>query len=209
MVRGRSMDKTLPPSRSLTVQRHYRARKADRLRELENAVQDLSQENIALKAELAKLKEEKEAGTCKCGDRVSDVRSHLEKALGHLEEIGRRSHIGQDKVYNATPFNQVPAFPIAHSISNPTTTRIRPASPTPCCNGLTTCDLPVPSPKEDTRVHPTSSAREEQIDNTLDTQRQTGDSVQTVSQDLTLDPSQCCYGLVICPDDDEEVQVQV
>lgn len=56
MTRGRKKDLTIPPSRALTQQRDYRARKALYLSELENKCQRLQEENEELRAEVAALR---------------------------------------------------------------------------------------------------------------------------------------------------------
>jgi hypothetical protein len=53
MTRGRKKDMTIPPSRALSQQRDYRARKAQYLSELELRCKRLEEENERLKKELA------------------------------------------------------------------------------------------------------------------------------------------------------------
>ncbi|KAF9074700.1 hypothetical protein BDP27DRAFT_1201064, partial [Rhodocollybia butyracea] len=54
--RGRKKDLTIPPTRALTQQRDYRARKAHYLSELEDRCRHLEDENSALQQELQALK---------------------------------------------------------------------------------------------------------------------------------------------------------
>ncbi|KAF9268411.1 hypothetical protein L218DRAFT_1073711 [Marasmius fiardii PR-910] len=56
MTRGRKKDLTIPPSRALTQQRDYRARKALYLSELEDKCQRLQEENEHLRAEVIALR---------------------------------------------------------------------------------------------------------------------------------------------------------
>ncbi|KAG7096485.1 hypothetical protein E1B28_003915 [Marasmius oreades] len=56
MTRGRKKDLTIPPSRALTQQRDYRARKALYLSQLENRCQRLQEKNERLQAEVAALR---------------------------------------------------------------------------------------------------------------------------------------------------------
>ena len=56
MTRGRKKDLTIPPTRALTQQRDYRARKAHYLSELEDRCRHLEDENSALQQELRALK---------------------------------------------------------------------------------------------------------------------------------------------------------
>ena len=55
MTRGRKKDLSIPPSRSLTQQRNYRARKAQHIADLEQRCRLLEAENASLKQELRKL----------------------------------------------------------------------------------------------------------------------------------------------------------
>jgi hypothetical protein len=52
MVRGRKRDLTAPPTRQLTQQRNYRARKARYLTELEQRCLKAEDENVRLRREL-------------------------------------------------------------------------------------------------------------------------------------------------------------
>ncbi|WVF69438.1 hypothetical protein IAT40_004215 [Kwoniella sp. CBS 6097] len=72
-----------------------------------------------------------------------------------------------------------------------------------CCDGLTTCEFPESSLHGAVPVHPTPSSREEHIVAGLNGERPEGDGSEVGPQDFVLDPAQCCYGLVVCPDEDE------
>lgn len=52
MVRGRKKNLTVPPTRQLTLQRDYRARKAQYLSELEERCSRAEEENARLRREL-------------------------------------------------------------------------------------------------------------------------------------------------------------
>lgn len=52
MTRGRKKDFTIPPSRALTQQRDYRARKAQYITELEERCKKAEDENAKLRREL-------------------------------------------------------------------------------------------------------------------------------------------------------------
>ncbi|OJA17843.1 hypothetical protein AZE42_03316 [Rhizopogon vesiculosus] len=52
MVRGRKKDLTVPPTRQLTLQRDYRARKARYISELEERCSRAEEENVRLRREL-------------------------------------------------------------------------------------------------------------------------------------------------------------
>lgn len=52
MVRGRKKDLTVPPTRQLTLQRDYRARKARYITELEQRCLKAEEENTRLRREL-------------------------------------------------------------------------------------------------------------------------------------------------------------
>ncbi|KAL0575529.1 hypothetical protein V5O48_006452 [Marasmius crinis-equi] len=56
MTRGRKKDLSIPPSRALTQQRDYRARKALYLSELENRCQMLQEENERLRTEITAMR---------------------------------------------------------------------------------------------------------------------------------------------------------
>ncbi|EPQ57467.1 hypothetical protein GLOTRDRAFT_115395 [Gloeophyllum trabeum ATCC 11539] len=56
MTRGRKKDLTIPPTRALTQQRDYRARKAQYLADLEERCRKAEQENAELKKEIEALK---------------------------------------------------------------------------------------------------------------------------------------------------------
>ncbi|KAK7051387.1 hypothetical protein VNI00_004887 [Paramarasmius palmivorus] len=56
MTRGRKKDLTIPPSRALTQQRDYRARKAQYLSDLETRCERLQEENDRLREELSSLR---------------------------------------------------------------------------------------------------------------------------------------------------------
>lgn len=56
MTRGRKKDLTIPPTRSLTQQRDYRARKANYVSELESHCRKVEEENAELKKELVDVR---------------------------------------------------------------------------------------------------------------------------------------------------------
>jgi hypothetical protein len=56
MTRGRKKDLTIPPTRSLTQQRDYRARKANYVHDLETRCRRAEEENERLKKELEETK---------------------------------------------------------------------------------------------------------------------------------------------------------
>jgi len=56
MTRGGKKDLTIPPSRALTQQRDYRARKALYVSELEERCRRVEAENVALRAEIEALR---------------------------------------------------------------------------------------------------------------------------------------------------------
>ncbi|KJA27674.1 hypothetical protein HYPSUDRAFT_83398 [Hypholoma sublateritium FD-334 SS-4] len=56
MTRGRKKDLTIPPTRSLTQQRDYRARKANYVSELESHCRRVEEENAELKKELVDVR---------------------------------------------------------------------------------------------------------------------------------------------------------
>ncbi len=57
MARGRAPNLSLPPTRALTQQRDYRARKAARIAHLEDTNKELSDEIESLKRELMDVRE--------------------------------------------------------------------------------------------------------------------------------------------------------
>ena len=56
MTRGRKKDLTIPPTRSLTQQRDYRARKANYVNQLELHCRKIEEENAELKKELVDVR---------------------------------------------------------------------------------------------------------------------------------------------------------
>ncbi|KAH7926518.1 hypothetical protein BV22DRAFT_347670 [Leucogyrophana mollusca] len=56
MVRGRKRDLTIPPTRALTQQRDYRARKAQYIYDLEERCRKAEEENVQLRQELAEAR---------------------------------------------------------------------------------------------------------------------------------------------------------
>lgn len=94
MVRGRSIDKTLPNTRALTQQRDYRARKAARQVRLQPEVAvpcswltrqaDLEEENRRLKVENARLAVENAALRCRLDE--LDLRSQARTQHQSLQE---------------------------------------------------------------------------------------------------------------------------
>ncbi|KAJ3755361.1 hypothetical protein EV360DRAFT_18284, partial [Lentinula raphanica] len=56
MTRGRKKDLSIPPTRALTQQRDYRARKAHYLAELEERCRRAEEENVQLKQEIQALR---------------------------------------------------------------------------------------------------------------------------------------------------------
>ncbi|RSH82938.1 hypothetical protein EHS25_005647 [Saitozyma podzolica] len=92
MGRGRSIDNRLPLTRSLIIQRAYRAQKSAKVKHLEEESARLTAENTALRAEIGYLQ-----------DRIGGASSHslssrtvldaarreLENALGRLNEAKR------------------------------------------------------------------------------------------------------------------------
>ena len=56
MTRGRKKDLTIPPSRTLTQQRDYRARKAHYVADLEERCRKAEEENVRLRKELADVR---------------------------------------------------------------------------------------------------------------------------------------------------------
>ena len=56
MTRGRKKDLTIPPTRALTQQRDYRARKAQYVADLEDRVRRTEEENARLKKEVEALR---------------------------------------------------------------------------------------------------------------------------------------------------------
>ncbi|GFZ44253.1 hypothetical protein JCM24511_01975 [Saitozyma sp. JCM 24511] len=90
MVRGRTIDETLPLTRSLTIQREYRARKAAKIKTLEESNSRLADENAALRAEIADLKcrvRDPTALTISQLAVVEAARREVESALGRLYEV--------------------------------------------------------------------------------------------------------------------------
>ncbi|RSH76541.1 uncharacterized protein EHS24_005530 [Apiotrichum porosum] len=90
MPRGRSIDRTLPPTRSLTAQRDYRARKVAKQRDLEDSVAQLTAENAALRAEVADLRARVAQPDCLVPsqlDAVASAQAQLMAALHQLEGV--------------------------------------------------------------------------------------------------------------------------
>lgn len=56
MTRGRKKDLTIPPTRALTQQRDYRARKAHYVSELEERCRQMEEDNNKLRQEIDSLK---------------------------------------------------------------------------------------------------------------------------------------------------------
>ncbi|WVR04884.1 hypothetical protein IAU60_001896 [Kwoniella sp. DSM 27419] len=86
MVRGRSIDRSLPPSRALLTQREYRARKADELKRLGDTVDELRKENMQLREEILVLGAA--VGVqCRCRAAVQEARRNLRDALDALDSL--------------------------------------------------------------------------------------------------------------------------
>ena len=83
MTRGRRKDDTIPNTRSLTVQRDYRARKARYISDLETRCKSTEEENLRLREELSLL-------------RTNGSHAVQEKVLSHVLPLSTRS--GTDDV---------------------------------------------------------------------------------------------------------------
>ncbi|THV04554.1 hypothetical protein K435DRAFT_774381 [Dendrothele bispora CBS 962.96] len=140
MTRGRKKDLTIPPSRALTQQRDYRARKALYVSELEDRCRRVEAENTALRAEIDALR----AGlpfTNPIDPRLMSASSELLKDLNNVSVA--LTHF-QNLAYPQTSVS-IPPTASAGSPGNmpsqPPGSRLRPAffpSPTPSSSSLPT-----------------------------------------------------------------------
>ncbi|KAF5349318.1 hypothetical protein D9758_011791 [Tetrapyrgos nigripes] len=152
MTRGRKKDLTIPPSRALTQQRDYRARKAKYVAELEDRYRKVEAENVSLRAEIETLR----AGlpfTQSVDSRVLSASSDLLRDLNNVSAAITRF---QTLAYSQTSIPPhaaaVPAEnPVNGTVQTPAS-RLRPAffpSPTPSSSSLLmSCDSEGHSPSD-------------------------------------------------------------
>ncbi|KAK1224125.1 hypothetical protein PQX77_012984 [Marasmius sp. AFHP31] len=141
MTRGRKKDLTIPPSRALTQQRDYRARKALYLSELENRCERLQEENETLRDQITAMR----AGLpCRAPPNPqmvaasSELMYNLESARKSLEQFQSLAYReGYASNVNGGPSRGYPASPMRNE--DVPVPRLRPAY------------LPSPEPSESSR----------------------------------------------------------
>ncbi|KAK8846524.1 hypothetical protein IAR55_005610 [Kwoniella newhampshirensis] len=193
---------TIPPSRALVQQRDYRARKAEKIAQLQQTVEELREENAALKAELVDMKNRENARLK--GEQSADIAvdSRVNDASGsnfsHIPQPGT-SQLDSDRLN--TPLSNPPF------ISPLPGTTFPPIDPgdTNCCGGLFDCSsstvtglgansISNPQIKADT-VDPYINIQHRHVQDTVE--RSVGHPVDDPPP-FQLDPTKCCYGLVDC-----------
>ncbi|ESK87824.1 basic region leucin zipper protein [Moniliophthora roreri MCA 2997] len=120
MTRGRKKDLTIPPSRALTQQRDYRARKAQYLAELESRCQRLQEENDTLREELSSLR----AGLPFASPPDPQLMAASSELMGRLASTSEALIRFQKLAYPDAPPREHSSPPIASTSSTPS---LRPA----------------------------------------------------------------------------------
>ncbi|KAJ7695389.1 hypothetical protein B0H17DRAFT_1198628 [Mycena rosella] len=156
MTRGRKKDATIPPTRTLTLQRDYRARKAQYVADLEARCKAAEDENVRLRKELELARQgvSPSALTPEAIQASAHLRNILTAAsasLSHFMQVALPSSHGT----HATPPSYMPLLgplssaALAQSRTEETLNhnaasadcRTDPARPeSPCCGGYIDCD---------------------------------------------------------------------
>jgi len=126
MTRGRKKDLTIPPTRALTQQRDYRARKAHYLSELEDRCRHLEDENSALQQELRALKAGLPVATPvdpQLMSASSELMRDLSAASSALQRFQNLAYPNQPD----TRSHNSPSLSTASSTSSFASSRLRPA----------------------------------------------------------------------------------
>ncbi|KAH8822465.1 hypothetical protein DL96DRAFT_1621103 [Flagelloscypha sp. PMI_526] len=162
MTRGRRRDLTLPPSRTLTQQRDYRARKAQTIRDLETRCQRAEAENVQLREQVTQLQAELEFS--RSGQTSSSLQT-VEQVLQDLERATQSARRLQTSLTNSSSNTNHSDPPITspRELSSPSTSSSQSQHPPPtpgvqpgglgdentCCYGYIHCDGLVDSDGEE------------------------------------------------------------
>ncbi|KAK4686999.1 hypothetical protein P7C73_g3119, partial [Tremellales sp. Uapishka_1] len=171
MTRGRGIDLTLAPSRALTQQRDYRARKKNHMQQLEDFNAQLVAENQKLNRRVEDLLHERaaaEQSAREYSDMVVDLRAALRRAEAR----------SQPPLPHYAPLPSPLPSPQTTTVTVPAS--VPPFDPT-CCGGLFDCSSLIGPP-------PT-----EQLGPAPPLPLPAGDSIE-------LDETKCCWGIIECPD---------
>ncbi|KAF8192817.1 hypothetical protein K438DRAFT_1969937 [Mycena galopus ATCC 62051] len=146
MPRGRKKDPTIPANRALTVQRDYRARKAQYVADLEARCAAAEAENVRLRQEVAFLRgqsgppETLSPAAIQASAQLRDALAVASASLAHFTQVALPSEgaIQKLSVLSAAPVYRPQGQNGDTTISVDCTGPVRPESP--CCGGYINCD---------------------------------------------------------------------
>ncbi|KAJ7723804.1 hypothetical protein B0H16DRAFT_1333851 [Mycena metata] len=150
MTRGRRKDITIPPTRALTLQRDYRARKTQYVLDLELRCRTAEEENARLKQEVAFLRQQNgqpvtlSLSVIQASAQLRDILAAASTSVSHFMQIA----LPADGAHSVTPSQGAPSDWQPDTVSvdsdnSPNSTpdsAIPPRPESPCCSGWIDCD---------------------------------------------------------------------
>ncbi|KAJ7727726.1 hypothetical protein B0H16DRAFT_1428881 [Mycena metata] len=150
MTRGRKKDVTIPPTRALTLQRDYRARKTQYVSDLELRCRRAEEENLRLKQEVAFLRQQKSHSPAlspsliQAFAQLRDILAAASTSVSHFMQVALPA---ADEAHPLTPSHN----PLLNCQPHTAPADFRPnfvphsavlsRSESPCCGGYLDCDL--------------------------------------------------------------------
>ncbi|KAH7888613.1 hypothetical protein F5I97DRAFT_724576 [Phlebopus sp. FC_14] len=131
MVRGRKKDYTIPPSRALTQQRDYRARKAQYVQELQQRCARAEEENVRLRRELDIIRTAAPPNVLSPDVMVAsnDLMQHLAAMSASISRFQRVAEQSNTFSLSPPPGTYQRMYPYTHTShsSQPRSSSLRPA----------------------------------------------------------------------------------
>ncbi|KAJ7727720.1 hypothetical protein B0H16DRAFT_1383290 [Mycena metata] len=149
MTRGRKKDVTIPPTRALTLQRDYRARKTQYVSDLELRCRRAEEENLRLKQEVAFLRQQKSHSATLSPSLIqasAQLRDILAAASTSVSHFMQAALPAADETHPLTPLHdpllncQPHTAPVdfhPNSVPHPA---VLSRSESPCCGGYLDCE---------------------------------------------------------------------
>ncbi|KAJ7028016.1 hypothetical protein C8F04DRAFT_1237810 [Mycena alexandri] len=149
MTRGRKKDATIPPTRALTLQRDYRARKTRYVLDLELRCRRAEEENVRLKQEVAFLRQQNghpialSPSLIQASAQLQDILAAASTSVSHFMQIALPTVDGARQLtpsYDPLLACQPNTASVDLRPNSATGSAVLPRSESPCCGGYIDCE---------------------------------------------------------------------